>query len=127
MMEAQIRRRDALRILFGGALALTSCRASRASSVVIGSKNFTEQIIMGELLAQQIEAHTGLRADRRLNLGGTFLCHQAMLAGQMDFYVEYTGAALTAILGGKPSGDAAAVYGTVHDGYRNRFNLEVGP
>ena len=107
-------------------LALASCRSTRNRSV-IGSKNFTEQVILGELLAQQIEAHTKLQVDRRLNLGGTFLCHQAMLAGQMDLYPEYTGTALTAILGGKPSGDAASVYQSVRDGYRDRFGFEVGP
>jgi osmoprotectant transport system substrate-binding protein len=127
MANVVIRRRDAVRLLVGGALALTSCRASRASTAVVGSKNFTEQIILGEVLAQQIEAHTRLLADRRLNLGGTFLCHQALLSGQLDLYVEYTGTALTAILGGKPSGDVAAVYRTVRDGYRQRFDLDVGP
>ncbi len=63
-----------------------------------GSKNFTEQIILAELLAQQIEVHTALKVDRRLNLGGTLICHQALLAGQMDLYAEYTGTALTAVL-----------------------------
>jgi osmoprotectant transport system substrate-binding protein len=127
MELAAIRRRDAFRILFGGALAFTSCRASRGGSVVVGSKNFTEQIILGELLAQQIEARTALRADRRFNLGGTFLCHQGLLAGQLDLYVEYTGTALTAILGGKPSSDVAGVYKSVHDGYRDLFGIDVGP
>jgi osmoprotectant transport system substrate-binding protein len=127
MACAAIRRRDAVRLLVGGVLTLTACRPSRPGTVVVGSKNFTEQIIVGELLAQQVEAHTGLRADRRLNLGGTLLCHQALLAGQMDLYVEYTGTALTAILGEKPSHDAAAVYRSVRDGYRERFGFEVGP
>jgi osmoprotectant transport system substrate-binding protein len=127
MPNTMINRRDALRLLSGGVLALASCRASRAGTAVVGSKNFTEQIILGELLAQQIEVHTKLQADRRLNLGGTLLCHQALLAGQMDLYPEYTGTALTAILGGKPSSDSAAVYQSVRDGYRDRFGLEVGP
>ena len=128
MASTPINRRDALRLAAGGALALASCRSSRiSSSVVVGSKNFTEQIILGELLAQQIEAHTGLRADRRFNLGGTFICHQALLAGQLDLYPEYTGTALIAILGGQPSHDAVSVYQTVREGYRHRFDLEVGP
>ncbi len=127
MANAPMNRRDTLRLLGGGVLALASCRASRASTVVVGSKNFTEQVILGELLAQQIEGHTALRVDRRLNLGGTFLCQQALLAGQMDMYVEYTGTALTAILGGSPSSDAAAVYRSVRGGYHNRFDLDVGP
>lgn len=127
MANISLTRRDALWLFGGGVLLLASCRSARANTVVIGSKNFTEQVILGELLAQQVEAHTALHVDRRLNLGGTFLCHQALLAGQMDLYAEYTGTALTAILGGKPSGDAAAVYQSVHDGYHDRFGLEVGP
>ncbi len=94
---------------------------------MVGSKNFTEQIILAELLAQQIEAHTGLRVVRRLNLGGTLICQQALLAGQMDLYAEYTGTALTAVLGEPSSNDTMAVYQSVHDGYRDRFALDVGP
>jgi len=127
MANILITRRSALRLVGGGVLALASCRPTRSRSIVVGSKNFTEQIILGELLAQQIEAHTTLQVDRRLNLGGTFLCHQALLAGQMDLYPEYTGTALTAILEEKPSSDASVVYQTVHDAYRDRFMLGVGP
>ncbi len=65
--------------------------------IVVGSKNFTEQLILGELLAQVIERSTGLTVDRRLNLGGTLICEQALLSGDLDLYVEYTGTALTAI------------------------------
>jgi glycine betaine/choline ABC-type transport system substrate-binding protein len=119
-------RREALLLLAGGALALAGCGPKRDSEIVVGSKNFTEQYVLGELLAQQIEAHTPLRVDRRLNLGGTFVCHQALLAGQLDLYVEYTGTALTAILGGPVSSDPPAVYQAVRDGYRSRFSLEVG-
>src|SRR6266700_277074 len=120
-------RRDTFKLISGSLLFLASCRSARADIVIIGSKNFTEQIILGELLAQQIEAHTALHVDRRLNLGGTFLCHEALLAGQLDMYAEYTGTALTAILGGNPSSDANAVYRSVRDGYRDRFALDVGP
>jgi osmoprotectant transport system substrate-binding protein len=83
--------------------------------------------VLGELLAQQIEAHTALRADRRFDLGGTLLCHQALLAGQLDLYPEYTGTALTVILKEPPASDPAAVYQTVRDAYKSRFGLEVGP
>jgi osmoprotectant transport system substrate-binding protein len=92
----------------------------------VGSKNFTEQYLLGELLAQQIEAHTPLRVDRRLNLGGTFVCHQALLAGQIDLYVEYTGTALTAILQAPVANDPRAVYESVRSAYASRFSLEVG-
>ena len=120
-------RRDVLRLAGGGMLALAGCHSARASTLIVGSKNFTEQIVLGELLAQQIEAHTALRADRRFDLGGTLLCHQALLAGQMDLYPEYTGTALTVILKEPPASDPAAVYLTVRDAYKSRFGLEVGP
>jgi len=96
-------------------------------TVVIGSKNFTEQIILGELLAQQIEARTVLRVKRQFNLGGTFVCHQALVSMKIDTYVEYTGTALTAILHGSPSSDPEAVFGTVQEAYRSRFNVEWLP
>jgi osmoprotectant transport system substrate-binding protein len=120
-------RRDVLRLAAGGTLALAGCRSARADTLIVGSKNFTEQIVLGELLAQQIEAHTALRADRRFDLGGTLLCHQALLAGQLDLYPEYTGTALTVILKEPPASDPAAVYQTVRDAYKSRFGLEVGP
>jgi len=120
-------RRDVLRLAGGGTLALAGCRSARADTLIVGSKNFTEQIVLGELLAQQIEAHTALRADRRFDLGGTLICHQALLAGQMDLYPEYTGTALTVILKEPPASDPAAVYQTVRDAYKSRFGLEVGP
>jgi osmoprotectant transport system substrate-binding protein len=125
-MAATFTRRDALTLLGGAVATLAGCRA-RQNTVVAGSKNFTEQIILAEILAQQIEAHTALRLDRRLNLGGTLICHRAMLAGQMDFYVEYTGTALTAVLGEPSSNDTEAVYRKVRDAYRDRFGFEVGP
>jgi osmoprotectant transport system substrate-binding protein len=80
-------------------LAIASCNPNTSDGgggeIVVASKNFTEQNILGELLAQQIESATGLKVSRRLDLGGTFVCHQAMLAGQVDAYVEYTGTAFT--------------------------------
>jgi osmoprotectant transport system substrate-binding protein len=127
MRTRLLKRRDAIRLMGAGVLAMTSCRRAAGSDVVIGSKNFTEQIILGELLAQQIEAHTELGTDRRLNLGGTLLCHQALLAGELDVYPEYTGTALTAILGEPPVSDASQVYRKVREEYQKRLSLEVGP
>ena len=71
--------------------------ARASGAIVVGSKNFTEQVILGELLAQTIERDTGLPVERRLNLGGTLICDRALAAGDIDVYVEYTGTALTAI------------------------------
>jgi glycine betaine/choline ABC-type transport system substrate-binding protein len=76
-------------------LAFSGCRKTGGERIVVGSKNFTEQIILAELFAQQIEAHSAVRVERRLNLGGTFICHDALVAGKIDLYPEYTGTALT--------------------------------
>jgi glycine betaine/choline ABC-type transport system substrate-binding protein len=100
---------------------LGGCTGDR---IVIGSKNFTEQVILGELLAQHLENQTGLAVDRRLNLGGTFICHEGLVAGQLDLYVEYTGTALAAILEEPPSSDAEAVLSRVREVYRERFGIE---
>ncbi|HZP32948.1 MAG TPA: glycine betaine ABC transporter substrate-binding protein [Candidatus Acidoferrales bacterium] len=126
-MRPQFTRRHALTLLGGAFGALTGCRHARPNTIVVGSKNFTEQIILAELLAQQVAAHTSLRVDRRLNLGGTLICHRAMLAGQLDMYAEYTGTALAAVLNEPSSNDTEAVYRAVHDAYRDRFGFDVGP
>ena len=95
-----------------------SGRASAGrADLVIGSKNFTEQVVLGELMAQVIERQAGLKVERRLNLGGTAIAHQALLSGGIDLYVEYTGTALTAIFNEPPSADAEAVFATVRDRY----------
>jgi glycine betaine/choline ABC-type transport system substrate-binding protein len=104
-------------------VVLSAC-SSPANRVVIGSKNFTEQVILGEMLAQEVERKTNLKVDRRLNLGGTLICHEAIVAGQLDMYVEYTGTALTAILKDPVNNDPAAVYQKVRDTYRDRFQVE---
>ena len=88
-----------------------------AETIVIGSKNFTEQVILGELLAQQIENQTELQVVRKLNLGGTFICDQALRAGELDGYVEYTGTAYTAILKNDPIRDPEQVYQKVKESY----------
>jgi glycine betaine/choline ABC-type transport system substrate-binding protein len=90
----------------------------------VGSKNFTEQVILGELVAQQIERKTHLQVDRKLNLGGTLVCHDALVAGQIDTYVEYTGTGLTAILKLTPQTDSSRVYEMVRGAYGSRFALE---
>jgi glycine betaine/choline ABC-type transport system substrate-binding protein len=93
--------------------------------IVVGSKNFSEQVILGEIVAQLLEAR-GVPVDRRLNLGGTFICHQALVSGDLDIYVEYTGTALTAILKEPFDYDVQRVYDRVRDVYRDDLNLEWG-
>src|SRR5580658_10556929 len=90
-------------------MLMTACGPSRANLIVVGSKNFTEQLILGEIIAQQVENKTHLLVERRFYLAGTFICQQAILAGRIDIYPEYTGTALTAGLKEKPSGDKQAV------------------
>lgn len=114
-----------LATILGLLLALTGCQA-RPERIVVGAKNFTEQIILGELVAQHIENGTGLKVERRLNLGGTLLCHQAIRVGEIDVYVEYTGTALTAILKQTPSGSSDDIYRRVAEAYAKQFDLEVG-
>jgi osmoprotectant transport system permease protein len=91
--------------------------ARGTDTIVVGSKNFTEQIVLGEIVAQTIERETGLPVERRLNLGGTLICDRALAGGDIDVYVEYTGTALTAIFGRPLSSDRAAVVSTVRDLY----------
>ena len=81
--------------------------ARSPGAIVVGSKNFTEQLILGEIVAQTIERETGLPVQRRLNLGGTLICDRALLTGDIDVYVEYTGTALTAIFHQPAANDPA--------------------
>lgn len=108
-------------------LLLLSCSTSRNDRIVIGSKNFTESFILGELMAQEIEAQTQLRVERRFYLAGTYICQQAMLAGRIDLYPEYTGTALTAILKKPAVGSREKVYQLVKNEYEHRFDLTLGP
>lgn len=130
MMRATFSTRADHARLFGAvalllALALCACRRSEQRTIVVGSKFFTEQVILAELLAQHVESRTGIHVERKSNLGGTLLCHKALLAGQLDLYVEYTGTALTAVLNETPSGDSKSVYDRVKEEYARRFSLEV--
>ena len=106
---------------------LASCGPPRRDRIIIGSKNFTEQLVLGELIAQQIENKTHLTVERRFYLAGTYICQQAILAGRIDIYPEYTGTALTAVLKQKPEGDRKQVYEQVKSEYAKRFDLAVGP
>ncbi|HEX8816029.1 MAG TPA: glycine betaine ABC transporter substrate-binding protein [Terriglobales bacterium] len=114
-------------VLFAATLILASCHSSHSDHIVIGSKNFTESLILGELMAQQIEAHTPLKVERRFYLAGTYICQQAILAGRIDLYPEYTGTALTAILKQQAGSDKHEVYRQVKSEYERRFNLTLGP
>jgi len=109
------------------ALLVAGCGPSRQNVVVVGSKNFPEQLILGELIAQQIEAKTHLKVERRFYLAGTYICQQAMLAGRIDVYPEYTGTALTAILKEAPLKDPTAAYAKVKQQYEQKFHFAALP
>lgn len=106
-------------------ILLVSCNPSR-NRIVIGSKNFTEQAVLGELLAQYLESR-GFKVERRFYLAGSYVCDQALLAGRIDMYVEYTGTALTAILKQKPSSNPGEVYERVKQGYAARGIVVTSP
>jgi osmoprotectant transport system substrate-binding protein len=107
-------------------LSATGCMP-RKSRITVGSKNFTEQLILGELLAQLLGSVCGQPIEGRFYLAGTYICHQALLAGRIDMYVEYTGTALAAILKEHPLGDSQSAYQQVKDAYKRQFKLDVMP
>jgi osmoprotectant transport system substrate-binding protein len=113
---------------FGSILLIcANIACSHRTRIVVGCKNFTEQIILGEVIAQQIENKTHLPVERRFYLGGTYIAHQSILAGRIDIYPEYTGTALTAILKEQPSSDRQVVYQRVKSEFERRFQLTLGP
>jgi osmoprotectant transport system permease protein len=115
----------AVALTAGLGLALASGARPAPRAVVVGSKNFTEQVILGNVISTLLEAR-GFPVDRRLNLGGTTLCHEAVRSGQLDVYVEYTGTALTDILKRPATSDSARALATVREAYRE-MGLTVGP
>jgi len=112
-------------------LLITSCKpnlnSSSGGNIIVASKDFTEQDILGELLAQQIEATTDLKVDRRPRLGGSFICHSAITSGKIDAYIEYTGTVFTGILNQKVVSDPKEVYNQIKQAYAQQFDLEVMP
>lgn len=109
-----------------GALCLMPVACDEAGrgardEVTIGTKNFTEQYILGELMAQILEARTDLHVNRRFNLGGTMICHGALVEGDIGLYAEYTGTGLLAVLKRKPLDDPERTYDVVAEAYRTQF------
>ena len=125
--RALILSKSFLLVTLAAALLLASCAPSHSDRIVVGSKNFTESLILGEIMAQQIEAHTHLKVERRFYLAGTYICQQAVLAGRIDIYPEYTGTAMTAILKKPANGDEQQVYQRLKSAYEQRFGLTLGP
>jgi osmoprotectant transport system substrate-binding protein len=108
-------------------MILVACSPPRPDHPVIGAKNFTEQVILGEFLAQEIEAKSNLKVERRFYLAGSYICQQALVSGRIDAYVEYTGTALTAILKQPVPADRnpQSVLSTVRQLYASRYGITV--
>lgn len=105
-------------VLIGAGVGVTAWVGGRGPDTIrVGSKNFTEQVMLGELIAQTIEQRTSLRVERRLNLGGTFICDRALRGGDIDVYVEYSGTAHSAILHRPPETDPARVLSSIRQSY----------
>ena len=109
-----------------GLCNVNACAPPRSSRITIGAKNFTEQTVVGEVLAQEIEALGGGRVERRFYLAGSYICQQALVSGRIDGYVEYTGTALTAILKQPVDRDPERVMANISRLYRERYGIEVG-
>lgn len=111
-------------------LILTAALAVGCSSrpaIVVGSKNFTESVLLGEIVAAHLERRDiGLRVDRKLNLGGTLLAHEAVKRGAIHVYPEYTGTALMAVLQEPAVNDPKAAFERVRTRYRE-WGLEWLP
>ena len=118
-------RRLNIGILLMLGLLLASCAPPHPDHPVIGAKNFTEQVVLGELLAQEIEAKSNLKVERRFYLAGSYICQQALVSGRIDAYVEYTGTALTAVLKQPVDRDPDAVLATIRRLYDSRYKIRV--
>lgn len=105
------------------AVLFAACSSPRIKPVTVGCKNFTEQMILGEIVAQHLEQRLGEKVERRFPVGGTLVAHQAELAGEIDVYPEYTGVAYAAILRLASPGDAAIVRERVKDEYSKQFQF----
>lgn len=110
--------------LIVGLWALMSAACDTERPITVGSKNFTEQVLLGEIVAQHLEHRLQQPVDRKFNLGGTLLVHQALIKGDIDLYPEYTGTALTSVLKLPPMREPAAALAAVRDEYQKRFGVE---
>lgn len=115
-------------------MAIAACQVNSSAGgggdIVVASKDFTEQDILGEILAQQIETQTGLKVDRRPRLGGSYVCHQAITNGKIDAYIEYTGTAATVsklFEHQKIPSDPKMLFQQLQQKYAQAFQLEVMP
>jgi osmoprotectant transport system permease protein len=106
-----------------GLISEANTQESARGPVTIGGKHFTEQEILGEIMAAMIEHNSNIKVIRKLNLGGTIICFNALKAGDLDLYAEYTGTGLVNILGEEAVRDAEAVYKTVAKKFKEKYNI----
>lgn len=106
------------------ALSITFTGCWGGDGITIGSKDFSENITLGEMFAQLVEAHTDLKVNRKLNMGGTFVCFEAIKKGDIDIYPEYTGTALTAQLKMDVISDPDEAYQVVADEFDRQFGVK---
>ena len=104
-------------------ISVTMVGCSRKDTITIGSKDFSENMILGEMFAQIIEANSDIKVNRKLNLGGTFVCFEAIKNGDIDIYPEYTGTGLTAQLKMDVISDAEETYNIVSDEFDKQFKI----
>jgi osmoprotectant transport system substrate-binding protein len=123
-MRYPVQRFGCVCLLLTVASVFSSCHKAPERKITIGSKFFTEQVILAELLAQHIEARTGIPVERKTNLGGTLLVHKALLAGELDLYVEYTGTALTSVRN-EATADRLHLEVTEPLGFENTFAMVI--
>jgi osmoprotectant transport system substrate-binding protein len=123
-LMTKTRRRTVYAVIAGSLLLAGAGGCGRKRAIVVGSRNGTEQVILGEILAQHLEARTGARVERRLDLGGMLLVHEALVVDQIDVYPEYTGTGLVNILKEQPVGGRDAVLNRVRQVYSERWHVE---
>ncbi len=109
-------------IIFILAILLASCGGGDSKTITVASKDFTEQFILGEMYALLLE-DAGYTVNRKLNLGGTPVAHQALLDGEIDVYPEYTGTGLLTVLKKEVMNDPQAVFDVVKQAYAEQFSL----
>ena len=99
--------------------------AAPAATIRVGTKDFTEQFILGHMYALALE-DAGFNVELKDNLGGTPIAQAALESNEIDLYPEYTGTGLLTVLQLEDfanKSDAQAVYNAVRDGYQEKYNL----
>jgi osmoprotectant transport system permease protein len=111
-------------VVAAGAFTVYS-KASAGDKIVIGSKNYSEQLILGHMMADLVESKTDLEVERKMNLGGSQVAFSAIKNGDVDMYVEYTGTGLVNILNQSPQSDPDKVYDYVKNEFKSKYGIDM--